>query len=64
MDYAQQFRAIRKQQKISQEKVAEYLGVVRATYSMYETGKRNIDIRTFVKLCRFFNVTPNEILGF
>lgn len=64
MDYMQQFRNLRKERKIRQQEVADYLGVVRATYTMYENGKRCIDVQTFVKLCHFFCVTPNAILGF
>lgn len=31
---------------------------------MYETRKNKMDIETFAELCRLFNVTPNEMLGF
>lgn len=64
MNCADKFCALRKQNHYKQEEVAAYLGISRGAYGMYEIGKRKIDIDTMVKLCRFYSVTPNEILGF
>ena len=49
---------------LNQSDVADYLGITRGAYGMYEIGRRKIDVDTLVKLCRFFEVTPNEVLGF
>lgn len=64
MDYLERFYQLRKANKMRQEDIAGYLGVSRVTYTQYEGGKRKMDIETFVRMCRLFNVTPNEMLGF
>lgn len=64
MEYLEKLRRLRINRDLRQEDVAEHLGVSRVAYTQYEGGKRKMDIDTFVKLCRFYSVTPNEILGF
>ena len=64
MEYLKKFRELRDKHGWKQQEVADFLGVARATYTMYETGKRKIDIETFVKLCNLYHVTPNEMLGY
>ena len=64
MNYGEIFCALRKKRGLNQSDVADYLGITRGAYGMYEIGRRKIDVDTLVKLCRFFEVTPNEVLGF
>lgn len=55
-------RAIRTERHLSQQQVAERLGVSRGCYSLYELGQRGMDIVTLFKLCDIYNVDVNEIL--
>lgn len=64
MNYGEIFCALRKKRGLNQSDVADYLGITRGAYGMYEIGRRKIDVDTLVKLCRFFEVTPNQVLGF
>ena len=64
MNYGEIFCALRKKRGLDQSDVADYLGITRGAYGMYEIGPRKIDVDTLVKLCRFFEVTPNQVLGF
>jgi len=52
----------RRRKKLSQQKMADILGVSRNTLSSYETGKSDINMDSFSKLCNEVGKTPNEIL--
>lgn len=56
-------RQIRKSKQMSQQKVADILGIDRSTYSYYETGKSELDIKTLLALCEIFDVTLDEMLN-
>lgn len=48
---------------LSQEQVAEFLGVHRTTYNRYEKGTRDPDLETISKLAVLFEVTTDFLLG-
>jgi transcriptional regulator with XRE-family HTH domain len=52
----------RRRKNYSQAKMADILGVSRNTLSSYETGKSDINLDSFSKLCNEVGKTPNEIL--
>ncbi|MGX9727826.1 MAG: helix-turn-helix domain-containing protein [Candidatus Electronema sp. VV] len=33
-------------------------------YSLWEGNVKRIDLKTLTKLCEYFQVTPNELLGY
>ena len=45
---------LRAKRRLSQEKVAEIIGISRQTYSMIETGKKEMSWTTFLALVAFF----------
>ena len=49
--------------KISQQKLAEALGVSRSAVAMWEAGLSEPDNETLIKLAAFFNVTTDYLLG-
>lgn len=49
--------------EMSQEKVADKIGVSQRSYSNYETGAREPDIETMNKLAAFFGVSMDYIFG-
>lgn len=55
--------AIRKNKGLSQQDVANFLGVTRQCYGHYESGRRDIDNDTLIRLADFFGVTTDLILG-
>ncbi len=57
------FKILRINAGITQNKIADYLGVNRASYSNYETGKREPDISTLLKIADYFNVSLDEMFG-
>lgn len=44
--------------------VASYVGKNRDTYSFYETEIDKMSIKTLLKLCNLYGVTPNDLLGY
>lgn len=48
---------------ISQQKVSNDLGISQKTYSTYETGTRQADYETLIKLADYFHVSLDYLLG-
>lgn len=57
-------KKIRENRKISQEEVASFLGIKKITYFKYESGEINIPIPKLIEIARYFETTPNYLLGF
>ena len=53
----------RKEKKITQEKLAEQLGVTDRSISNWETGKNMPDLSLFKPLCEILDITINELLS-
>lgn len=47
----------------TQNEIAELLGCGRVTITNYESGRRNPDIDTLVKLSQYYNVSADYLLG-
>lgn len=58
-----QLLVIRKQNKLSQQQLADVLGVSRSTYCSYETGRRTPNIDVLEKLSLFYHLSINTITG-
>lgn len=56
-------KILRKRRNASQNDVAEYLGVTRAAYGQYETGKRSMNPDVLAKLSDYFGVSVDVLLG-
>ena len=56
-------RELRKTQNMTMKQLGEVLGVAESTISQYETGKRQPDNETLLRLSQFFNVTVGYLLG-
>lgn len=55
-------RKIRIEKGVSQQTVADYLGITRQAYSNYENGNRTPDTENLLKLAEFFGVSVDNIL--
>lgn len=58
----QKLRELRKAHSYTQDYLAEVLGVVRQTYSNYETGKRRPDSDALYKLAGLYNISIDDLL--
>jgi len=54
---------LRKKKNVTQQKVADYLGITRPAYTAYEQGKRQPDYETLTKIADFFDVTVDYLIG-
>lgn len=55
-------KAAREKKHISQQEVADYLGITRQAYSHYEVGRRKPDYETLLKLSEFYGVSVLDLL--
>jgi len=56
-------RYLRKQRKLTMKQLGEVIDLAESTISQYETGKRQPDNETLLKLSEYFNVTVGYLLG-
>ena len=61
--YLERMRHLREDHDLSQQQVAQYLGIAQTTYSQYELGKRSIPVEYLIELCKFYRVTSDYMLG-
>ena len=54
---------LRKQRKLSQERLAKIVGVSRSAVAMWETNSNEPDHETLNKIAELFGVTTDELLG-
>lgn len=58
-----EIRELRKAQHKTQKEVAQAIGITAQSYQAYEAGKTLPTLENFIKLCIYFDVTPNSLLG-
>lgn len=63
MNYCKRIRALRLESGLSQQKIADYLGVAQRTYSDYESGDTRLPIGQLIALARYYDVSMNYISG-
>ena len=63
MEFSERLREFRTRHKMTQQEIADVLGVDRTAYTFYETGKTQPSAANIVKLSRIFNVTVGYLLG-
>ncbi|TSI04869.1 helix-turn-helix transcriptional regulator [Lysinibacillus sp. BW-2-10] len=62
--FASRISSLRKEAGITQEQVAQYVGVSKAAVSKWETGLSYPDITLLPKLATFFNLSIDSLLGY
>lgn len=56
-------RDLREDRDLSQQQVAEYLGMKQPQYSRYERGLRDIPTDVLIRLALFYGTSTDYILG-
>lgn len=56
-------KELRKLNGLTQQQVADRLGISRVNYTRYETGASNPDYETLLALANFFDVSLDYIFG-
>lgn len=61
--FMNRLRDLREDRDLRQVDVSEAVGIDQRTLSNYETGKTNPDSFAIIKLCDFYNVSADYLLG-
>ncbi len=64
MHYTQRLEDLRKDKDLTQAQVAKLLELPREQYRRYETGINEIKASFIIKVCKFYNVLADYLLGF
>ena len=63
MRYNERIRALREDNDLTQQKVADLLSIGQRTYADYESGKTRIPVDSLLILAKFYNVSLDYITG-
>lgn len=61
--FAARLKQLRKQCGLTQQVIAEIMGIDRSTYTYYETGKTYPDLDGLCRLANIFRVSADTLLG-
>ena len=64
LQFADNLTRLRREKKVTQEELADFIGVTKASVSKWETRQSLPDILILPQLASFFNVTVDELLGY
>lgn len=64
MKFSENLASLRKSKNLSQEEIADRLGVSRQAISKWENGQALPETANIMKLCEILEVTPNELFGY
>ncbi len=62
MIFAEKLKALRKSQKLTQQELANRLGVAKSVVSYYESGNRYPSYDVLIKIAHIFHVTTDYLL--
>lgn len=60
--FKENLKELRKETGLTQKSLGESVGILERTVSYLESGKRECDIDTLIKLSDFFGVTVDELV--
>ncbi|MGN0623242.1 MAG: helix-turn-helix domain-containing protein [Oscillospiraceae bacterium] len=63
MYFYQRIRDIREDSDLSQQQVADILGITRQQYQLYESGKREMPMHLFIILAQHYCVSLDYLAG-
>lgn len=61
--YVKRIRDLREDADLTQTDLAEFLGTSQTMYARYERGANEIPVRHIIRLCKFYKVSADYILG-
>lgn len=62
MSFSENLRAARERRGLTQQQVADLMGIDKSTYCGYETEKRQPDVQKLKKLSKILGVSGDELL--
>lgn len=61
--FAENLKNVRKRCGLTQQELAEKVGVSRASLSSWEIARANPDLETFIRLCHVLGMGADDLLG-
>ena len=62
-NYYPRIKDLREDHDLTQQQVADYLGMKQSQYSRYERGHRDIPTDVLIKLAELYKTTTDYLLG-
>lgn len=62
MAFCDRLKYLRKKSKLTQQQIADTLGIKRSTYARYETGDHEPDYRTLCQIANHFHVSTDFLI--
>lgn len=63
MDYRTRIRNVREDRDLTQEQIGKLLRKSQQGYSHIESGRAELKIEDLIKLCRFYNLSADYLIG-
>lgn len=63
MDYRARLRDVREDQDLTQAEVGKVINKTQQGYNHIETGRAELKIEDLVKLCQFYNLSADYMVG-
>lgn len=63
MYYTERLKDLREDRDLTQQEVADFIGIQREQYRRYEKGINEVKASFIVKICKLYNVSADYILG-
>ena len=63
IDYVKRIRDLREDHDKTQQEIATVLGTSQTMYARYERGANELPLRHLIKLCDYYHVSADYILG-
>ena len=63
MDYREIMRALREDKDLTQTEVGKIINKSQQGYNHIETGRAELKIEDLIKLCDFYNVSADYLIG-
>lgn len=58
---ANRLKELRNAHSINQDVIADYLGISRQSYSHFETGKRNPNVKIIYEISKFYSISADSL---
>lgn len=63
MDYRERLRGIREDREVTQAEIGKLLDKSQQGYNHIETGRAELKIEDLVKLCRYYEISADYMIG-
>ncbi|HBS60925.1 MAG TPA: hypothetical protein DEA44_16885 [Firmicutes bacterium] len=63
MEFYKNLKKLRQKSGLTQIETSKRIGIAKSTYSLYESGKREPDVKKIKKIAEIFGVSADDLLG-